>query len=218
MTTSQHIQAHISALPTGEVFTPKSLQAFGSRASVDQVLSRLVKRGVIQREARGVYSKPVISRFTGQPIPAQMPAVLEAMAETHGETIALHGAVAVNYFDLSTQNQLRPVYLTTGRSRQVKIGHQAVQLKHVNPKHLLLGNSKAGLALTAMRYLGKHELRPELVQQIRGRLEPSEWQELQRVLTSQPSWLIGLIYQSQAAQAQTKQTRAAQTRTGQTNE
>lgn len=194
--TIQAIQTFLAALPSGEVFTPKSLQSFGSRASVDQVLSRLVKRGLIQREARGVYSKPITSRFTGQPIPAQMPKVLEVIAQHNLEVIALSGAVAVNYFELSTQNQLKPMYLTTGRSRKIKIGHQVVQLRHVNPKRLPLGNSKAGLAITAMRYLGRREMRIEMVQQIQKRLLPSEWQQVEAALTTQPSWLSSLIYQT----------------------
>lgn len=193
MTINLQIQTHIKTLLPGEPFTPKSLLRYGTRSHIDQVLTRLVRQGLIQREARGVYSKPIISRFTQQPIPSPLPKVLETIAQTNHETIALHGAVAANYFELSTQNQLRPVYLTTGRSRVLTIGHQKVVLKHVSQKHLPLGNSKAGLAITAMRYLGRQGMNAALLQKIQAKLEPSEWQQVTSALGSQPAWLISLV-------------------------
>jgi hypothetical protein len=189
----QAIEQHIATLATGQVFTPKSLHGYGSRANIDQVLSRLVKASVIQREARGLYQKPITSRFTGKPLPAQLNHVLEVIAQSSQEVIAPHGAVALNQFGLSTQNQLRPVFYTTGRSRKIKIGHQEVELRHVNPKRLPLGNSKAGLALTAMRYIGKKELEPNMVKRIRQQLEPADWQQVQAVRLTQPEWLIRLL-------------------------
>ena len=196
MTTSAQIQAHIQTLPLGSVFTPKSLLQFGTRDNVDQVLSRLVKRGIIQREAKGVYGKPIISTWTGEPLPAELSTVLEMVAQTNHEIIAFHGAAAVNLFGLSTQNQIQPVFITTGHSRNLKVGHQLVRLKHVNLKHLPLGNSKAGLAITAMRYIGSDELQPQTIASIRQQLEPSEWEKLESVLETQPAWLIRLVQQS----------------------
>lgn len=189
----QAIEQHIATLAAGQVFSPKSLHGYGSRANIDQVLSRLVKAGVLQREARGLYQKPIISRFTGNPLPAQLHQVLEVIAQNNQEIIAPHGAVALNQFGLSTQNQLRPVFYTTGRSRKIKIGHQEVELRHVNPKRLPLGSSKAGLALTAMRYIGKKELDPNMVKQIHQQLEPEDWQRIQTVRLTQPEWLIRLL-------------------------
>jgi Family of unknown function (DUF6088) len=198
MTIHHQIQTHLQSLSAGTVFTPKSLLSFGSRACIDQVLHRLLAKGIIQREARGVYSKPVISRLTQQPVPSPMPKVLETIAQATAETIAFTGAVAVNYFQLSTQNQLRPIYLTTGRSRTVKIGHQSVVLKHVSPKKLPLGNSKAGLALTALRYVGKKHLSVKSVRQVKSKLEPSEWAEVKRVLATQPAWMIRVVLAAEA--------------------
>jgi Family of unknown function (DUF6088) len=193
MTIHQQIQTHLQSLSVGTVFTSKSLLSFGSRACIDQVLYRLLQKGIIQREARGVYSKPIISRFNQQPIPSPMPKILETIAQTTAETIAFTGAVALNYFQLSTQNQLRPIYLTTGRSRTIKIGHQSVKLKHVSPKKLPLGNSKAGLALTALRYVGQKHLSVKSVQQVKAKLEPSEWEQLKQVLATQPAWMIRVV-------------------------
>ena len=195
----QTIEQHIATLALGKVFTPKSLYALGTRANIDQVLSRLVKAGVLKREARGIYQKPKSSQFTGNPLPVYFYDVLRVIAHNNNEIIAPHGAVAVNQFQLSTQVPLQPVYYTTGRSRKLQIGQQLVTLKHVNPTRLPLGNTKAGLGLTAMLYIGRKELDIDMVQQIRKQLEPEEWKQLQAVILTQPEWLIRLLAASDKA-------------------
>ena len=112
------IKSHIETLAAGEIITPKALLPFGSREAVDQVLSRLSKEGLISRVSRGVYCKPILGRW-GSYLPEAF-AIAKSLSELHGEVIAPHGAVAVNYFQLSTQNPLQLVLLTTGRSKTAK--------------------------------------------------------------------------------------------------
>ena len=191
-TTTEAIRQHIDALPNGEPFTAKQLLNFGSRAAVDQALSRLCKAGSIRRASRGIYSRMELGKWGGLAVRVELPKMLATIANTHGETIAPHGAYAVNHFGLSTQNQRRPVFLTSGRSRELLIENETVSLRHVNPKQLSLGNSQAGLALTAMHYLGP-QLSAKHVASIRSQLEPSEWHSFEGALASQPDWLIQTV-------------------------
>jgi hypothetical protein len=197
MTITETIRQHINALPQGEPFTAKQLLRFGPRAAVDQALSRLCRAGSIHRVSRGIYARPEVGRWGGLPLPVELPKVLGIIASANGEVIAAHGAFAVNRFGLSTQNQRRPVFLTSGRSREVVIENETVSLRHVNAKHLPFGNAQAGLALTAMRYLGR-QLKPEQVQRIRSQLQASEWQQLEAALGAQPGWLIETVYREHA--------------------
>ena len=54
----------------GAIFAPSDLLDLGSRASVDQTLSRLADQGVIRRLTRGLYDYPKISPRFGMVQPA----------------------------------------------------------------------------------------------------------------------------------------------------
>ena len=60
---TEQILAHAETLPEGTPLAAKSLLHLGSRAGVDQALSRLAERGHLIRAGRGVYLRPVKSRF-----------------------------------------------------------------------------------------------------------------------------------------------------------
>jgi len=59
------ITARIRRRKPGWVFSPKDLLDVGTRAAVDQVLSRLVRQGMIRRVDRGIYYYPKISKLLG---------------------------------------------------------------------------------------------------------------------------------------------------------
>jgi hypothetical protein len=82
----------------------------GSRAVVDQALSRLVGRIKIVRVARGFYALPVSTRF-GDMAPG-FERVIAAIGRQKGERIAPFGAAAANAMGLTTQVPLRRAYLT----------------------------------------------------------------------------------------------------------
>ena len=102
-------------LPEGVLLTAKGLLHLGSRAAIDQALSRLARRGELLRVGRGLYVLPIESRF-GDRAPSPHKTV-EALAAQRGERIASGGAVAANALGLTTQVPLTPEYLTSGPSR-----------------------------------------------------------------------------------------------------
>jgi hypothetical protein len=106
------ILAHAEGLPEGAALAAKGLLHLGNRAAVDQALSRLAERGQLIRAGRGVYLRPITSRF-GTRAPSVEQAV-EALASQRGEVIVSNGAAAANALGLTTQVPIRPVYLTSG--------------------------------------------------------------------------------------------------------
>src|SRR5690349_5446915 len=118
------ILIHARSLPEGGLVSPKEFLHMGTRAAVDQALSRLTKEGTLLRVTRGAYAAPVSSRFgTRAPTPEK---VVEALAAQSGEAIAPHGAVAANTLGLTQQVPVREVYLTTGRTRKLKLGRSEI--------------------------------------------------------------------------------------------
>ena len=72
-TLPETILLHAQALPEGGVLSPKEFLHLGSRAAIDQALSRLAKEGKLLRVARGIYVAPVSRRFgTRAPAPEQI--------------------------------------------------------------------------------------------------------------------------------------------------
>jgi len=183
---TQQIKQFAEALPEGKVLSAKSLLHLGNRAAVDQALSRLARHGKLLRVERGLYTKPIATRF-GIRAPS-VPLVLENLSEKTGETIAPHGAAAANALGLTTQVPVRQVYLTSGRSRRLMLGKQTIELQHAPGWQLTLPGRRAGEAIRALTWLRNHGGR-ESVTQIVKSLPPGERWELLQARTRLPNWL-----------------------------
>ena len=138
---TDQILEHAGRRPEGAPIVPKALLHLGSRAAVDQALSRLVRRGQLLRAGRGLYVRPVKGRF-GVRAPA-LEEMLEAVALQRGEVMAPSGAAAANGLGLTTQVPIRSVYLTSGHSRKLTLGSQTIELRHVPRWQLALAGRPA---------------------------------------------------------------------------
>lgn len=183
---SENIIEHVRQLPEGTPVGAKGLLHFGTRAAVDQALSRLVRGGVLMRAGRGAYVLPVETRF-GSRAPS-VEKLVEALAETRGETIASHGAAAANALGLTTQVPVRSVYLTSGRSRQIKLGAQVIELRHVPGWQLALADRPAGEVVRALAWLGPQEV-GEALEALKHRLPASALKEVAAVRSRLPTWM-----------------------------
>lgn len=192
MGTASRIREHIEKVALGEPFMASSMVSFGSRAAVDQALSRLAREGAIARITRGVYVRPEVSKYVGTVLPEPLK-VVQAMAYEHGEIVQVHGAEAARRMALSTQVPTKPVFLTSGPNRHFRIGTLEVVLKNVSARKLALADRPAGVALTALWYLGKEQVTPEVVNTIRTRLAPEEFTALCAAKNQMPAWMADTI-------------------------
>lgn len=186
----ESILLHAQSLPEGGVLSPKEFLHLGSRAAVDQALSRLTKEGKLLRVARGTYVPPVSSRFgTRAPAPEK---VVQALAAQNGEVVTPHGAAAANALGLTQQVPIREVYLTSGRTRKLKLGRSEITVKHAPRWMLALGSGEAGAAVRALAWMGPSHARESLVT-LRRTLPPSEWRMLASARAALPSWMARAI-------------------------
>ena len=189
-TLPETILLNLRSLPEGGVLSPKEFLHLGSRTAVDQALSRLTKEGKLLRVARGTYVAPVSSRFgTRAPAPEK---VVKALAAQSGEVVAAHGAIAANALGLTRQVPIREVYLTSGRTRKLKLGRSEVLVKHVPRWMLALGIGPAGAAVRALAWLGPTHVGESLAT-LRRTLPPSEWRALASARAALPSWMARAI-------------------------
>ncbi len=185
-TLAKQVLERAAGLPEGMPLVAKELLHLGSRAAVDQVLSRLVRRGTLLRAGRGIYVLPVESRFGSRaPSTAKM---VEGLATQRGETIVSHGAAAANALGLTTQVPMRAVYLTSGRSRRLKLGAQNVELRHAPVWQLIFPGRAAGDVVRALAWLGPEKAR-EALRTLRAKLPPSEINEVAAARARLPTWM-----------------------------
>lgn len=178
------------SLPEGGVLSPKEFLHLGSRSAVDQAFSRLAKTGKLLRVARGAYATPVSSRFGSRaPAPEK---VVKALAEQSGEIVVPHGASAANALGLTQQVPIREVYLTSGRTRKLKLGRSEVLVKHAPRWMLALGTRPAGAAVRALAWIGPTHAGKSLTS-LRRTLPRSEWQALASARATLPDWMARAI-------------------------
>ncbi len=188
MSFAEQLRQTISAIPEGEPFVPAQFLTLGSRVSIDQSLTRLVKAGAVLRVARGVYVRPKQSKYAGLVMPE--PAVIAAsLVKAQGARVEVHGAEAALRFELTTQVPMQPVFYTSGRSRRVRLGRMQIRLKHAGPRRFALAGRPAGVALNALRHIGRENVTPQVIEKIKRQLPPAEFEVLRQASTSMPAWL-----------------------------
>jgi hypothetical protein len=186
----------------GKVFTPKDFLDIGSREAVDQALSRLAKAETVQRLRRGLYCYPRINERLGIAIPPDVDEIADALARQTGSRIVPSGATAANRLGLSTQVPAKPVYLTDGRSRQVRVGNFVVVVKHVSPKELPVGNRTSATVLQALRHLGKDAVDSTVVSRIRNALSPRSRSQLLQDARYTTDWIADAVRRIAGPQAE----------------
>ena len=185
--TTNAILKRIRAKHRGWVFTPRQFAHLGTRAAVDQALSRLQRAGQIRRLARGIYEFPKVHPKIGVLSPSPE-AVAKAMAERTGSRISVSGAKAANLLGLSTQMPVQNVFWTEGPSRTVRIGNQTVALKHVAPSKMIGAGTEAGIVVQAIRSLGKEGIHGISLHSLAERLPPPVKRGVQRLVPAAPAW------------------------------
>ena len=115
--------AQMRRLGSGKVHTSKDFLGLGSRAAVDQALSRLVERQAVKRLGRGLYYVPRVSSTLGIELAPDIDEIAHTLARKTGSRVVPSGAVAANRLGLSTQVPAKPIYLTDGRTRTAKVGN-----------------------------------------------------------------------------------------------
>jgi hypothetical protein len=187
---SDQVLRHLEAQPPGTPLTAKGLLHLGGRAAIDQTLSRMARRGDVMRLGRGVYTRPVRTKYgVRSPLAEE---VIEQLAAARGETIFSSGAAAANALGLTTQVPVKSVYLTSGRSRRLSLGNQTVELRHARSWQLVKAHERAGQAARALEWLGPGQAARALAV-LKSRLQPAEFKDLQAMRPVLPGWLAEAI-------------------------
>ncbi|MBI4534136.1 MAG: type IV toxin-antitoxin system AbiEi family antitoxin domain-containing protein [Candidatus Melainabacteria bacterium] len=153
MYTSSFIKRHICRLPLDKIFSTRELLIYGSRSAVDQTMSKLVRKGIIIRLARGLFVKEGtnIEKITVYD-------VAKAKAESFAKQIVAWGGHLAHKLGLVSQECDKHIYCVSGSSSSFKFGDVIVRLRKACARKMHLSTDLAGQFLQALWYLGKQRL------------------------------------------------------------
>lgn len=209
----EKLRGQVEKRGRGAVFVTREFLTLGSRAAVDEALSRLAREEVIRRLGRGLYDYPRLHPALG-PVPADPDAVAAALAHKTGSRLQSAGARAANALGLSSQVAARPVYLTDGRGRTVQVGGQTIELRHAEPRSLAGAGRTEGAVIQALRHLGPGSISPDTIEQLRGALTAREKAALRREMLNAPGWLMPTLQEIARPETRAGRSKAVKTLRG----
>lgn len=171
------------------MFSSADFMDLGSRAALDQALSRLVKQKVIRRLAPGLYHYPRINPKLGGVINPLPDAVAKAVARKTGNRIIPSGAIAANVLGLSTQVPTRAIYLINGQPRKVCFGSQTIIFRSAAPRTMAVSGRVSAIVFQALRHLGRDSVTDSIVRQLRRSLSRKDRQTLRKDIRFAVEWM-----------------------------
>lgn len=184
------------------VCTPKDFLDIGSRAAVDQALSRLVRAGELRRVGRGLYDLPRISRALKRPAPADLDSAVAALARRDNIRVMPDGLVAANRLGLTNAVAARAEYVTDGASRTLEVDGWTIRLRHARPTVMNWAGRPAAPVVQALRWLGPGAVGdPRTAAILRKRLPDAVKRDLLKGVRTLPDWAIRLVHKIAAREA-----------------
>lgn len=127
-TVAAKITTRINADKGGaRAYTPKDFMDLGSRAGVDQALTRLVKAGALRRIGRGLYDQPRHSAVLGGDAPANLDAAAAAIARKTGLAVIQDDLAAANAMGLTTAVPTRLSFVAARKIADVTVGRRTIK-------------------------------------------------------------------------------------------
>ncbi|OIQ81941.1 hypothetical protein GALL_362920 [mine drainage metagenome] len=180
---------------SGWVCSPVDFLDVGSRAAVNQALSRMVKDGLIRRVARGLYDVPQFNVMLNRSSPPRHDQVVMAIARRDGIKILTDNIVHANGLGLTNAVPAKLTYLTDGPSKTVSIGGFDIRMKHVAPSFMNNATSKSGPLFQALTWLGKDVAKTsiDLPLIIKSKVRDDVLVDIQKRAGSFPAWMQSVI-------------------------
>lgn len=176
----------------GDVFAPTDFIDLGSRAAVDQALSRNCRAGLIRKASRGLYdvlhNHPLIGPLSSSP-----DAVIKAITRRDGIVLQPAGGRCANDLGISDQVPAKAVYLTNGRSRRIQVGKSQITLKHASSRTMATAGTVSGHVIQALRWVGRRYVDDRIIAQLRRNLNANHKAQLMKDLCHAPAWVADIM-------------------------
>jgi hypothetical protein len=174
-----------------QVFTTRDILNASPEATrdlVDQVISRMVRSGELQRVSRGLFSLPKMHSSLG-PLPPAADDIAAAVERSLGVPVTPTGALALNALHLSTQVPAKPEFLTAGPSRTIYVRNLPIRLKNASARRFRIQNPTVRLIIEALRTLGREQVTEAIIGSIRSSVSAGDRVHLGKHIGDAPVWM-----------------------------
>jgi len=189
----EQIEIRITDAGPGYVFTRKDFQDIAPSGSIGQILSRMVKDGVIRQIGRGIFDFPNINPALGGQLSPDIDQAAKAIARKFRWSILPYGNLAANRLGLSQQVPAKLTYLSNGPTKEIKIDNRVIYFKHARPKEIYADSYISGLVVQALRYFGKDRVNNEVISHLRQKLSHNEKTELLENIHHSTEWIYETV-------------------------
>ena len=172
----------------GVLFFTESFVSYGNTEAVKKALQRLANSGELDRVATGIYVRPIIDSVIGKVSPS-IEDIAKAIAKRDRARIVPTGAYALNRLGLSTQVPMNVVFLTDGSARKIKIGKRSILFKKASPKNVASVGEISGLAIQALKEIGKEKVLDKEIKHIQDLLKNEKPTRLEHDIRLAPAWI-----------------------------
>lgn len=187
-TVEKQILTKIKKAKRGALFFVDSFLNAGNTKAISKSLERLVIKGELERVAAGMYVRPQIDTIIGKVTPG-IEAIAKAIAKRDKASIVPTGFYALNRLGLSTQMPMNIIYLTDGAARKIKVGNYIITLRKTTPKNVAAVGEISGLAIQALRTIGKENVTEAEIKKIQLLLQKEKRTKLEHDIRLAPVWI-----------------------------
>jgi hypothetical protein len=191
MTIQEQIDNRVKESVPGTLFFVNDFSEFDN-VYVSKILSLIASYGLLERLAKGIYYKPIVTDY-GIVYPSAEK-IVKAIADHEHSEILPTGEAALNALGFSTQVATKPAYLTTGTPRVVTIGQKQIHLKRRAPRMYAYHSKLMPILELALKAKGQNNITETDMNQIRALLLDSQERELIYTdLANAPVWIKKLL-------------------------
>lgn len=188
----EKIRDEIQDAKEGKIVLPSDFEIKYGVENTKKSLMRLTNEGFLERLARGIYLYPERDELLGVLYP-DIESVAEEIALRDNARIIPTGIQALNLLGLSTQVPLNAVFLTDGSPRTIKIGKRKIKFKKASPKNLAAKGRLSGLAIQALKEIGKEKVTKEEITKIKEQLKKEDPENIYQDMKLAPSWIADIF-------------------------
>lgn len=186
------ILKRIEECPENSIFFLSDFNDEGAIESVRKIFLQARQSGLLTHLTHGIYVKPKKSKFGIIPPPLELIAC--KIAERDHVKIIPSGYTAVNLLGLSTQVPMSLSYLTTGSTREVKIGTRSIKFKHAAPKNFAAEGVTIPLVIQALKELGTENIGSAEITTLKAYLNQAhDRDQIPKDLLLAPQWIQKII-------------------------